>query len=106
MANTCMHIESKRIDDGVQIITERLEIKFSLITERIDESLNVVSSVKSDTLKGLSCRKDVPLSICSQVVCSSEGYYLKIEPEVIWLTPKNNFNEDVLVKANTNWTIE
>lgn len=101
-----MHIESKRIDGVLRIVSGRREIELSLITVRIDESLNVVSSVKSDTLKGLSCRKDVPLSICSQVVCSSEGYYLKIEPEVIWLTPENNFNEDVLVKANTNWTIE
>lgn len=41
------------------------------------------------------------------LVCSlaEVEYYLAVEPQYIWLTPLNNFSEDVIIYSNVDWII-
>lgn len=47
-----------------------------------------------------------PTFLFSQICKTSSKFYLKVEPELIWLTEDNNFSQDVEVRSNVEWTIE
>jgi hypothetical protein len=48
------------------------------------------------------------LKVRCGVVCSLAEVlpYIEVEPDVIWLTPSNNFSEEVVVYSNVTWVIE
>ena len=50
-------------------------------------------------------RKGDKLSIDCSLVCKvARDFYLRVEPEIVWLTP--DMGVDVQVWSNTNWYIE
>jgi hypothetical protein len=60
-----------------------------------------------DELAASMDRMGKPVEFRCGLVCSvSEMFYLRVEPEYIWLLPENDFSEDVVVYANVSWTIE
>ena len=61
-------------------LTEPIEFEVSRLTEPIEFEISFICAVNKDR-------------------------YLKVTPDIIWLTPDNNFSEDVEVHANVNWTI-
>ena len=107
MLSSCLEISSFRIDEPLTIASARADNFLVLKTNRIDEPLTIASARADNFLVLRAHRIDEPLVTESQIVCGvASGYYLKIEPDVIWLNPENNFNVDVLVKSNTDWIIE
>lgn len=48
------------------------------------------------------------LKVRCGVVCSPAEVlpYIEVEPDFIWLTPSNNFSEEVVVYSNVTWVIE
>lgn len=49
-------------------------------------------------------RQGGPMSFRCGLVCSvGTDYYLRVEPEVIWLLPDS---ADVVVYSNVTWTVE
>lgn len=47
-----------------------------------------------------------PVITFSKVCSISDSFYITIPMEYIWLTPDNDFSENVAVYANVTWTIE
>lgn len=48
------------------------------------------------------------ITFFASVVCTipQDRYLYVLSDDVIWLTDANNYNVDVVVKANVRWTIE
>lgn len=72
-------------------------------------SLTSTAIVKIDGLKCRSVANRIGLipKISNSIVCStSSEFYLEIDKKIIWLTPDNNFSEDVGVRSNVEWTIQ
>lgn len=42
----------------------------------------------------------------SEICTTPQDFYLEVSPNVVWLTPENNFSDNFEVKSNLKWTIE
>jgi hypothetical protein len=104
MSEQCLHIQSRRIDDGLSISSARADEALRIISARACQGMRATSDRVDMPLVLVSARKDQPLSIRSSVVCEiATGNYLYVMPEVIWLLPDS---ADVEVRSNVDWRIE
>lgn len=65
------------------------------------------SAQLSEKLRGIAY-SSVGLKGRVGIICAiSEDNYLFVEPtEVVWLTPDNDFAQELAVYSNVNWTVE
>lgn len=87
---TCEHF------DGPEISASRVSSPIECDCVRVGEPA-VIAAYRKD--------KDLELR-CSLVCTTSSEFYLIVPMETVWLTPDNDFSEDVEVIANVIWTIE
>lgn len=100
-----------------------LKITLSAIEESIKPSLTSVTDGIKATLSGFeSLRVALQYTPAMQVslaglgealkvsiseICTTpQDFYLEVSPNVVWLTPENNFSDNFEVKTNLKWTIE
>lgn len=81
----CLVGEVTRVGEGLRMGVERLGENLRLSANRVSEGLQM--SV------GLVCT-------------TNDVFYIKVTPQVIWLTEANNFMGRIEVDSNTNWKIE
>lgn len=79
----CVQVTATRVGNGVRVT--------SYFKER-EVTATRVGGFLNPTAK-LTCVFSIP-------------YYVKVAPEIIWLTEANSFRMDVDVISNTDWTIE
>lgn len=71
---------------------------------RVGETLSFKSARCGDGMSFTAERHGTPLSFKCGLVCSvGSEFYLRVEPEVIWLLPDS---ADVVVYSNVTWTVE
>ncbi|MBQ5844256.1 MAG: hypothetical protein IIW52_05315 [Alistipes sp.] len=42
----------------------------------------------------------------SEICDIPQDFFLQVSPNIVWLTPDNNFESEFKVKSNTKWVIE
>lgn len=104
MDGQCLHIRSHRSDDALHVISTRADGALIISSVLVGHGMCIVSLRVDQPLSLRGARADQPLKIRSSVVCEvPTGYYLYVEPEVIWLLPDS---ADVDVRSNVTWEIE
>lgn len=97
--------------DVRSIETSRLSVKITLLdnslcvdAKRIGKALVLYVTRKDNNINIGANRVGSPLKIeCSQICEVAVVSYLRVSPEVIWLTPDS---VDVFVESNVDWRIE
>lgn len=71
---------------------------------RLNVAVTKVASIFNIATSDISERMQVKYS----VVCDAPngGYFLYVEPEIVWLTESNGYEVDMQVKSNVDWTID
>ena len=83
-----------------------VDISFSRIWQPVDVRFTCIEEDKEAAEIAFS-RVWTPIEISFTKVCSlGSEFYIHIPMEHIWLTPDNDFSEDVEVYANVEWVIE
>lgn len=100
-----------------------LKITLSAIEESIKPSLTSVTDGIKATLSGfeglrVALQYSPPMDVSlaglgealkvsfSEICTTPQDFYLEVSPNVVWLTPENNFSDNFEVKSNLKWTIE
>lgn len=100
-----------------------LNIKISAISEALKPTItSVTDGIKAtiSSAEALCCSltanaplavsigaMGVPLKVTIGEICTTpQDFYLEVSPNVVWLTPDNNFSDNFEVKSNLKWTIE
>lgn len=79
----------------------------SFDAEQVGNAMGFSAERRGKDFTATLTRKGSPVEFRCGLVCTlRETFYLKVEPEMIWLLPENNFSEDVVVYSNVTWTIE
>lgn len=107
MAEPCIIAISYRADEPL-VTSSTIDYEPLVASSvKMDEAIAALSARYDTPIIVASARHDEPLVAYSSMICTvASGYYLKVEPEVIWLIEANDFEEDILVKSNVTWTIE
>lgn len=105
--SNCIEIGFERIGTPIELSYRRIGKPLDLSFSRADEPA-LMSFERADIPAKLSfSRLWEEVSIRFTKVCSvSDDFYITIPMEHIWLTPDNDFSENVEVYANVYWTIE
>lgn len=104
MSSTCIDIAVRRVGEALSFDSGRVGKGLPFLTER--KGLPIAADVRRacEALAFGIDRHGEPLSFRCGIVCSvSSDFYLRVEPEVIWLLPDS---ADVVVYSNVTWTIE
>lgn len=104
MSSTCIDIAVKRIGGILSFEPERLGKDLSFLVERKNAPMAAnVKRICEAIALGVG-RQGEPLSFRCGIVCSVKSdFYLRVDPDVIWLLPDS---ADVAVYSNVTWTIE
>ena len=104
MSSTCIDIVVRRIGDALAFGTERLGDGVSFDTERLGGPMSLLVGRHGDALSFETKRNGEPLSFRCGIVCSvGSDFYLRVEPEAIWLLPDS---AEVAVYSNVTWYVE
>ena len=80
-----------------------LQVNASLISER----LSVLGTSVSEHLSVAAINVSERLSVLGTLVCDiSDIAYIRVTPEVVWLTPSMLSNAQFEVNSNIDWRIE
>lgn len=116
---SCIQINVNNSESGIKAsvlnVTEHITINissiqdFAIIAEinKISDPIiaSIYAALNSEiTIIEVSKRLNAHCSLICSV--TEVPPYIEISSEVIWLTPENDFSEDVLVCSNTDWIIE
>ena len=71
---------------------------------RLNVAVTKVASIFNIATSDISERMQVKYSVVCDV--PNEGYFLFVEPEIVWLTESNGYEVDMQVKSNVDWTID
>ena len=81
----CLVGNVTRVSEGLRMGVGRIGANLQLSVTRVSEGLRMGV--------GLVCT-------------TNDVFYIKVTPQVIWLTEANNFMGRIDVDSNTNWRIE
>lgn len=81
-----------------------MSISISSLSSRLNVSVGKVDSEFDIAIAEISKRMEISYSIICDV--PNGGYFLFVEPEVVWLTEANGWSQDFVVKSNVDWTID
>ena len=98
----------------VALITPRLEGRAGLIGGELSGEVALVSRKLLGQIEMVSPGLSGQMRLISQrlqgyaaLVCRiDKSPFVKVTPEVVWLTDQNNFTEHFDVTSNTEWRIE
>lgn len=71
---------------------------------RLNVAVTKVASIFNIATSDISERMQVKYSVVCDV--PNGGYFLFVEPEIVWLTEANDWSHDFVVKSNVDWTID
>ena len=71
---------------------------------RLNVAVTKVASIFNIATSDISERMQVKYSVVCDV--PNGGYFLFVEPEIVWLTESNGYEVDMQVKSNVDWTID
>lgn len=71
---------------------------------RLNIAVTKVASIFNITTSDVSERMQVKYSVVCDV--PNDGYFLIVEPEIVWLTEANDWSHDFDVKSNVDWVID
>ena len=71
---------------------------------RLNVAVTKVASIFNIATSDISERMQVKYSVVCDV--PNGGYFLFVEPEIVWLTEANGWSQDFVVKSNVDWTID
>lgn len=71
---------------------------------RLNVAVAKVASIFNIATSDISERMQVKYSVVCDV--PNGGYFLFVEPEIVWLTESNGYEVDMQVKSNVDWTID
>lgn len=93
--NGCLQISSKGLGGCLDVSVGRIGDGINAIAERIGEGI------------GFSVmRIGGGLSVACSIVCNvNTSNYVRVEPQYLWLTPANDFTDDVDVISNVVWDV-
>ena len=81
-----------------------MSIAISSLSSRLNVSVTKVASIFNIATSDISERMQVKYSVVCDV--PNGGYFLFVEPEIVWLTESNGYEVDIQVKSNVDWTID
>lgn len=112
----CLNINISRVLSPIKATMSRVGELDAFVTTFYDMSvavtalsrLNVavtkVASIFNIATSDISERMQVKYSVVCDV--PNGGYFLFVEPEIVWLTEDNDWSHDFVVKSNVDWTID
>ena len=71
---------------------------------RLNVAVTKVASIFNIATSDISERMQVKYSVVCDV--PNGGYFLFVEPEIVWLTESNGYEVDMQVKSNVDWAID
>lgn len=71
---------------------------------RLNVAVTKVASIFNIATSDISERMQVKYSVVCDV--PNGGYFLFVEPEIVWLTEANDWSHDFDVKSNVDWVID
>ena len=74
------------------------------VLPRLNVAVTKVASIFNIATSDISKRMQVKYSVVCDV--PNGGYFLFVEPEIVWLTEANDWSHDFVVKSNVDWTID
>ena len=106
--NGCLSISASRVGSRASLSARRSGTPVTFSAKRSGLPAEIGAAVVGDPMRFASSRMGKALQFSAGLVCSvSTGLHLRVEPaDVFWLTPENDFSQDVGVYANVSWTIE
>lgn len=96
----------------ISAIGESLKPRLTSVTDGIKATLSGFEGLRvalqytppmKVSLAGLGEALKVSIS---EICTTPQDFYLEVSPNVVWLTPDNNFTDNFEVKSNLKWTIE
>jgi hypothetical protein len=80
-----------------------LNINISKVLSPIKATISVASIFNIAT-SDISERMQVKYSVVCDV--PNGGYFLIVEPEIVWLTESNDWSHDFEVQSNVDWIVD
>lgn len=103
----CLVGEVTQVGEGLRIGVERIGENIQLSANRASEGLRIEVDRIGENIQLYARRVSEGLQMSVGLVCTtSDVFYIKVTPQVIWLTEANNFMGRIEVDSNTNWRIE
>lgn len=92
--NSCLNVNASRCNDDLSVACNRVNEGLHVNTHRISKGL------KLETIKIGS-----ELKVCCGIVCDlSKDFYLRVSPDVVWLTP-DMISGEFDIYSNVIWEI-
>lgn len=109
----CLSVSGWRIGGGISVKAERVDIpnnlKLEISANRIGEGLFVYAKrvdIPKDRILATALRVGSGLKIYASVVCSvNKDAYLRVSPDVVWLTP-DMIGGEFDIYSNVVWRID
>ena len=112
----CLNINISRVLSPIKATMSRVGELDAFVTTLHDMSVAVtalsrlnfavtkVASIFNITTSDINERMQVKYSVVCDV--PNGGYFLFVEPEIVWLTESNDWSHDFVVESNVDWTID
>lgn len=112
----CLNINISRVLSPIKATMSRIGELDAFVTTLHDMSVAVtalsrlsvavtkVASIFNIATSDISERMQVKYSVVCDV--PNGGYFLFVEPEIVWLTEANDWSHDFDVKSNVDWVID
>lgn len=103
---SCLVIRIHKLDDQLHGRAELASGQLYGRAELASGQLYGRAELASSQLHGRAELASGQLHGRAELICTESGLpRLLVSPEVVWLTPSNNFSADFSVKSNVDWEI-
>lgn len=100
-------ISIRRITNPILFAINRVGEALSFGVERIESPITFIINKVGEELSFNAERIGSPIEFkCGLVLDINSEFYLDVPQDHIWLTPENDFSQDVVVCSNVTWVIE
>lgn len=103
----CLVGNVTRVSEGLRMGVERIGENIQLSANRVSDGLQIGVGRIGTNLQLSANRVSEGLMMDVGLVCTTNDvFYIKVTPQVVWLTEANGYSEIFEVISNTKWNIE
>lgn len=104
---SCMDAYAHRVGDALDVDIERISMPVVSSVKNVAEPILSAVSKVSEMMAADAGRVDNGIEVsCSLICVVSSEFYLRIAPQVVWLTEDNRWTSTFEVESNVKWIIE
>ena len=103
----CLQVSTSLVSERLSVLGISVSEHLSVAAMNVSERLSVLGISVSEHLSATAMNVSERLSVLGTLVCDiSDVAYIRVTPEVVWLTPSMLSNAEFEVQSNVDWRIE